>query len=206
MKLYTPKTPAVLPKLYTQYKWRYHTDKKIIYLTFDDGPTKGITDFVLNQLEQYNAKATFFCIGKNVVAQHELYQNIIRNGHAVGNHTYDHIKGWKSKTADYLENIDRAGKHINSALFRPPYGKIKKKQAKKLVKEGYQIIMWDVLSADFDTGISKEKCLENVLTNTQPGSIVVFHDSIKAQEKVRFVLPKVLDHFTKKGYVFKAIS
>lgn len=206
MKLYTSKTPSVFPKLFSKYRWHFHSEEKVLYLTFDDGPIPEVTDFVLAQLKKYDAKATFFCIGKNVKKNSAIYNRIIAEKHAVGNHSHNHLKGWKVKTSKYLENVAKANRHIDSKLFRPPYGKIKKKQAKALLKQGYQIIMWDVLSADFDSKITKEKCWENVKLNAQKGSIIVFHDSIKARENLEFVLPKVLEYFTKDGYSFKAIS
>jgi len=206
MKLYTPKTPSVFPKLFKKYRWHFHSEEKVLYLTFDDGPIPEVTDFVLEQLKEYNAKATFFCIGKNVKKNPAIYSRIIAEKHAVGNHTYSHLKGWKVKTSKYLENVAKAHTYVDSKLFRPPYGKIKKKQAKALLKKGYHIIMWDVLSADFDSKITKEKCWENVKLNTKKGSIIVFHDSLKARENMEFVLPKVLEHFTKEGYSFKGIS
>jgi peptidoglycan/xylan/chitin deacetylase (PgdA/CDA1 family) len=205
MKLYTSKTPSVFPKIFSKYRWHFHSEDPALYLTFDDGPTPEVTTFVLDQLSEYNAKATFFCIGKNVVQQPEIYQRILAEGHTVGNHTHNHLKGWKKSVDTYVENTEKARKHIASPLFRPPYGKIKKKQAKALLKKGYEIVMWDVLSADFDTDISKEKCLSNVLDHAKKGSIVVFHDSIKAQENVVYALPKVLAFFAEKGYSFKGI-
>lgn len=189
-------------------------DKKEIYLTFDDGPTPDITEFVLNELKKHNAKATFFCIGKNIKNHPEIFKRIIDEGHVVGNHTQNHFNGWKTKTQDYIENtleVENTLKLSNFEtlqlnLFRPPYGKIKKRQAKALLKRGYNIIMWSVLSGDFDKKTSKEKCLQNVIKNTSNGSIVVFHDSAKAAEKVNYTLPKVLDYFVKKGFEFKAIK
>lgn len=193
--------------------------KKEIYLTFDDGPTPEITEFVLNELKKYNAKATFFCIGKNIKNHPEIFSKIIKEGHEIGNHTQNHLNGWKNNTTKYLENVLECKNVIdkqtqnnselktkNLKLFRPPYGRVKRKQANALIKKGYKIIMWSVLSGDFDTKISKEKCLQNVLKHTSNGSIVVFHDSVKAAEKVKYVLPKVLDYFTRKGYEFKAID
>ncbi|MFY0602785.1 MAG: polysaccharide deacetylase family protein [Flavobacteriaceae bacterium] len=206
IKTYTAKTPLVLRKLFPKYQWRFSSTEKELFLTFDDGPTPQVTEFVLDQLAKYNAKATFFCIGKNALQQSNLYQRIIEDGHAVGNHTHNHMKGWKNKKGEYIANVEKAAKVIHSSLFRPPYGKIRKKQAKALIESGYKIIMWDVLSGDFDTTISREKCLNNVIENTESGSIVVFHDSIKAQKRIEYALPKVLEYFTKKGYLFKAIS
>jgi peptidoglycan/xylan/chitin deacetylase (PgdA/CDA1 family) len=201
-------------RIFSKYTWRFSLDKKEIFLTFDDGPTPKITEFVLNELLKHNAKATFFCIGKNIKNYPNIFKQIISDGHAVGNHTQNHCNGWKNTTEDYLENVLHVEKTLKLSnfktlqlhLFRPPYGKIKKTQAKEILKKGYKIIMWDVLSADFDTTISKEKCLQNVLKNTRNGSIIVFHDSVKASEKAQFVLPKVLAYFSKKGFVFKAIK
>ncbi|AUC86690.1 polysaccharide deacetylase family protein [Polaribacter sp. ALD11] len=200
-------------RFFFKYVWRFSLDTKEIYLTFDDGPTPEITDFVLDELKKYEAKATFFCIGKNIVNHPDIFKRIIIEGHAVGNHTQNHLKGWCTKNGSYLENVDLCEETItkfNDAtikqkLFRPPYGKIKKSQAKEILKKGYKIIMWTVLSADFDTSISNEKCLQNVLKNTESGSIIVFHDSVKASEKLKYVLPKVLKKFSEKGFCFKAI-
>lgn len=211
MNFYFTKTPRIITRIFSNYTWRFSSKKKEIYLTFDDGPTPEITSFVLSELKKHNAKATFFCIGKNIENHPEIFNTILSDGHTIGNHTQNHLNGWKHKTFNYLENVLKCEKIISnkleeSKLFRPPYGKIKSSQAKELIKRGYKIIMWDVLSADFDTSISKEKCLQNVLKNTKNGSIIVFHDSIKASEKLRFVLPKILNYFSKKGFTFKAIE
>ena len=213
MKLYITKTPKSIQRIFSKYLWRFSSDKKEIYLTFDDGPTPEITHFVLEQLKKFEAKATFFLIGKNVTNHPELYQQILNENHTVGNHTNNHLNGFKTKTKEYLKNVLEAENVICNAnenpgikLFRPPYGRIKSKQAKEIQKLGYKIIMWSVLSADFDVTISKEKCLQNVLKNTQNGSIIVFHDSVKASEKLTYVLPKVLEFYTEKGFTFKAIS
>lgn len=178
--------------------------RKIIYLTFDDGPHPVATPFVLEQLKNHQAKATFFCIGKNVQAYPDIYQRILEEGHQPGNHTQDHLNGWKTDIALYLENIQQAGKLIRSSLFRPPYGRISSAQARQL--KDYKVVMWTVLSGDFDTSLSKEKCLSNVLSQVSEGSIIVFHDSEKAWERMSFVLPVVLEHFSKKGYEFGVIS
>ena len=213
MKSYFPRTPRFMMRFFSTYTWRFLSDKKEIFLTFDDGPTPEITEFVLTELKKYNAKATFFCIGKNIQNHPEIFSKLISDGHSIGNHTQNHLKGWKSETNAYLKNALECEQTITQfntstitqKLFRPPYGKIKKNQAKQLIEKGYKIIMWSVLSADFDTTISNEKCLENVLKNTQPGSIIVFHDSVKAAERMKYALPKVLKHFSDKGFVFKAI-
>lgn len=201
---YFVKTPWWLKKLFPKRVWEMDTGRKIIYLTFDDGPHPVATPFVLEQLKKYQAKATFFCIGKNVEAYPDIYQRILEEGHKPGNHTQDHLNGWKTDTAVYLENIQQAGKSIKSSLFRPPYGRISSAQARQL-KE-YKVVMWTVLSGDFDTSLSNEKCLTNVLSHAKAGSIIVFHDSEKAWERMSFVLPAVLEHFSKKGYEFGVIS
>lgn len=217
MRLYFTKTPRILKQLFSRYTWCFASDKKEIYLTFDDGPIPEITEFVLDQLEKHNAKATFFCIGDNIKKYPAVFHQIINEGHSVGNHTFNHLNGWKSNNTSYIKNIElceniilseseKLKKSNSSKLFRPPYGKLKKSQSAQLIKKGYKIIMWDVLSADFDTSITKEKCLKNVLENTKEGSIIVFHDSIKASEKLYYTLPKILQEFTRKGYTFKAIS
>ncbi len=210
MRLYFIKTPRVLKRLFAKYTWSFFSTQKEIYLTFDDGPIPEVTEFVLNQLKQYNAKATFFCIGDNIRKHPAIFSRIVKEGHSVGNHTFHHLNGWKSNTVAYLKNINNCEKLLlpyqKTKLFRPPYGKIKSTQAKQLLSKGYKIIMWDVLSADFDTNITKEKCLQNVLSNVQNGSIIVFHDSIKASDKLYYTLPKVLKEFSQQGYIFNAIS
>ncbi len=221
MPFYLTKIPTIIQRIFKNYIWSFpfsKNDQKTIYLTFDDGPTEGITEWTLNELKKYNAKATFFCIGKNIENHPGIYQRIITDGHSIGNHTHNHLNGWKSSNIPYLKNIELADKAIqkfnksnlktinSEQLFRPPYGKIKPLQASKLRENGYKIIMWDVLSADFDQKITVEKCLKNVIENTKNSSIVVFHDSIKASENLKYTLPKVLGYFSNKGYVFKRIA
>ena len=207
MRLYLTKTPRIIQRIFKNYTWRFFTDKKEIYLTFDDGPTPEITDWTLDTLNKYNAKATFFCIGKNVVKEPKIYSRILKEKHQVGNHTHNHKNGFKTDLKTYINNILEAEKHLENPLklFRPPYGRIKKSQARKIKSLGYNIIMWDVLSADFDITIAKKKCLQNVLRNAKNGSIIVFHDSVKASENLQYTLPKILGYFSKKGYVFRAL-
>lgn len=178
-----------------------------MYLTFDDGPHETATPFVLDQLAHYQAKASFFCIGKNVQAHPDIYQRILKEGHAVGNHTHNHLNGWKTANAAYLADIEQAGKYIDSRLFRPPYGRMRRSQWQQLQQQqpGMQAIMWDVLSADFDTRLTWEACAAYVCYHTSPGSIVLFHDSAKAWDRMHLALPKVLEHFSKVGWKFKAI-
>lgn len=189
--------------------------KKTIYLTFDDGPTPEITTWVLNVLKEHKIKATFFCIGNNIDKHPTLFSKIVNEGHAIGNHTYNHLKGWNTLTNEYLADTKKCEESIlklnpgiwnfSSKIFRPPYGKIKTSQSKKLRQLGYKIIMWDVLSADFDQSISPEKCLENVLKNTQSGSVIVFHDSLKAFKNLEYALPKSLEILRQKGFEFDII-
>lgn len=180
-------------------------EDKTIYLTFDDGPTPGVTDVLLDILKKYNAKATFFCLGKNVAANQSLFMQIKEQGHVVGNHTWDHLNGRKVETANYLNSIERTKVFIQSNLFRPPYGRITKSQA-NLISQEFKIIMWSVLSGDFDLKQSKEECLSSVLKFTKAGSIIVFHDSLKAAHQMLYALPRVLEHFQEKGFKFEAIK
>jgi peptidoglycan/xylan/chitin deacetylase (PgdA/CDA1 family) len=208
-RLYFVKTPGWLKRIYPRRLWNKEREKKIIYLTFDDGPNPLVTPFVLDELKRHRAKATFFCIGKNVLEHPAIYARIQEEGHRTGNHTQHHLNGWSTSTADYLEDVAAAAKQIDSFLFRPPYGRIKKEQAKGIGKaigtDKATIVMWDVLSGDFDLSLSKEKCLKNVVDNTSPGSIVLFHDSEKAFPRLEYVLPRVLSYFTEKGYSFEKI-
>ena len=206
--MYLVKSPWWLRALYPSLTWRIKTREKVLYLTFDDGPHETATPFVLDELQRYNAKATFFCIGKNVAEYPEIYQRILKEGHSVGNHTYNHVNGWKVSDAVYLEEIQQTATLVKSTLFRPPYGRIKRSQLKKLQTPNskLQTIMWDVLSGDFDTNLTAEACLGYVLYHSKPGSIIVFHDSTKAMERMQYSLPKVLEHFSREGYVFKGIE
>ncbi len=209
------KTPWVAKRIFHNYTWDVATTEKVIYLTFDDGPTPDITEWALNVLKTYKAKATFFCIGNNIKKYPEIFQKVIQQGHAIGNHTFDHIKGWKTNTTDYYKEVDMTQELINehlktstnrkNYLFRPPHGQITFKQGKKLIASDYKIIMWDVISFDWEKNISPEKCFQNVKKNATNGSIVVFHDSIKASKNMMFALPKVLDYFSNLGYVFKSL-
>ncbi|MBS1601008.1 MAG: polysaccharide deacetylase family protein [Bacteroidetes bacterium] len=203
---YFIKTPWILKKIYAKCIWNMPREKKIIYLTFDDGPHPVATPFILDELKKYSAKATFFCIGKNVVEHHDLYRRIIAEGHRVGNHTHHHLNGWKTTDQKYFDDIRQAAKYIDSNLYRPPYGRISHFQINNLKNSlGYHIVMWDVLSADFDRNINGDRCAINVIANTKPGSIVIFHDSEKAYDRMRVALPKVLGHFSEQGYNFEAI-
>ena len=209
MSFYWIKTKQLIKKLFCNYVWDLPNSKNKIYLTFDDGPIPETTEWVLNELKKHEVKATFFCIGNNIQKHPELFKKVIQEGHAVGNHTFNHVNGWKTTTEDYLENVklcELAISNQKTNLFRPPYGKIKTEQGKQLRKLGYKIIMWDVLSADFDQTISPEQCLKNVLTNVKSGSIIVFHDSVKASQNLKFALPKTLEVLKEKGFEFDLIK
>ncbi len=203
--MYLTKTPFILYRLYYPTGlWHVESADKDIYLTFDDGPVPEVTPWVLDQLERYNAKATFFCVGDNVRKNPEIFAEIIRRGHNVGNHTFSHMNGWKANRLEYLHNVLKCKKHFETPLFRPPYGKISIIQ-RTLVKRYFKVVYWSVLSGDFDSSITPQACLEKAITSTEKGSIVVFHDSLKAQKNLCFALPAFLKHFHEKGYEFKVI-
>jgi peptidoglycan/xylan/chitin deacetylase (PgdA/CDA1 family) len=205
------RTPFLLPLLYPRLTWRMPDHKKELYLTFDDGPVPGITEFVLDTLAAHNAKATFFCIGDNVRKYPAIFKRILAEGHRPANHTFNHINGWRSTTQAYVDNVKlcetEIAKHTSDSfvpLFRPPYGRIRPSQIKALHE--YKIIMWDVLSADYDRHLAEKKCLKNTINATRNGSLIVFHDSYKAEKNVTYALPRVLEHFSEKGFIFNAIT
>jgi len=212
LKIIPAKTPESIKLLFPNYIWDFYARKeKKIYLTFDDGPIPEVTEFVLDQLNLFKAKATFFLIGENIKKHPEVFSRIIVEGHRIGNHTMNHLKARKSTFSEYVENVqeceEKISEHteINDKLFRPPYGQLSKSKLTALRKRGYQIILWDVLSKDWDKKTTPEQCFENVINNSKSGSIIVFHDSIKASKNLEFSLPKVLKYFTEKGYVFDKI-
>nr|WP_294897659.1 polysaccharide deacetylase family protein [uncultured Pedobacter sp.] len=230
------KTPYLLKKFYPkQLIWNKSRAEKVIYLTFDDGPIPIVTPWVIKTLKKYNAKATFFCIGDNIIKHPEIFEQLKADGHAIGNHTFNHLKGWRTDDETYLANFLKCQELTQTNLFRPPYGRIKRSQIEKLSndykvlsseysvlsgkralvnkedlrspstlnpKPYTSIIMWDVLSGDFDPSLAPEKCLRNVLKHTENGSVVVFHDSLKAWDRLEFVLPKVLGVWSKEGFEF----
>lgn len=197
-------TPKFVMRWYKHLDWHFSRNEKVIYLTFDDGPTPVITHQVLDILDTYKARATFFCLGRNVDRHSDIYNEILRRGHAVGNHTYSHLKGWRTGLKTYIQDAHLAEHHVNSKLFRPPYGRIRRNQVKYLAKE-YRIVMWDVLTHDYNSKIPEKICLRSVIKGTRNGSIVVFHDSQKAAKNLLYVLPRMLEHFHQKGYTFKCI-
>lgn len=184
--------------------WSLPNDANKVYLTFDDGPIPEVTPWVLDVLQYYDVKATFFCIGNNVASYPDVYKRILAEGHTIGNHTYDHLNGWNTEPNLYYQNIEKAAELIDSKLFRPPYGRIKTKQINHL-KEHYQIIMWDILSGDFDQKKSPEQCIDNVLRNTTSGSIIVMHDSLKAEQNIKGSLEKIIQRILEKGYKFSSL-
>lgn len=206
--MYLIKLPKWIKYIYPNRITRIPTkEEKVIYITFDDGPNEATTMFILDTLKKYEAHATFFCIGKNVDKLPQLYQSILDAGHSVGNHTQHHLNGWKAVTETYIDDISLAKESIHSNLFRPPYGRITKAE-EKLMRKKYpkmRIVMWSVLSGDFDTNITGEKCWQNVLQKTKSGDIIVFHDSDKAKERMEYAFPKMLAYFSQQGFVFKAL-
>ena len=199
-KLFPVKPPLYADKYLNNRIWHIK-DTDEIYLTFDDGPTPNITNKVLDILDKYKVKASFFCIGRNVEKFPEIYKDIINKGHVIGNHSYSHLNGWKTKLNEYIFDVKLASNNIKSKLFRPPYGKIKSKQL-KVLSENYNIIMWDVLSGDYSSKIDNETCYNNVILSTKKGSIIVSHDSVKASNNLFYTLPKVLDYFSAKSFKF----
>ena len=202
--MYLVKSPLLLKWYYPSLVWNKVRDQKVIYLTFDDGPIPDVTTFVLKTLKAFDARATFFCVGDNIVKHPDIFQNLLDDGHQVGNHTFNHLRGWATPDAEYLQNFQQCQQLTQTNLFRPPYGRIKKSQV-RLIKQTcpqVQIVMWDVLSGDFDTSLTPEDCFRNVIQYTENGSIVVFHDHLKAMDRLEDTLPKVLQHFREQGYTF----
>jgi peptidoglycan/xylan/chitin deacetylase (PgdA/CDA1 family) len=197
--MYLSKTPSILKPLASDLVWDIRTSKKEVFLTFDDGPIPEVTPLVLAILDAYNAKATFFCVGENVQRNYAVYPDIISRGHAVGNHTFQHENGWRTSHMSYLKSALKCREYVDSKLFRPPYGRIRKQQANAL-KKRFNLIMWDVLSGDFDVNRTPEECYNGLVRYTKPGSVVVFHDSLKAKERVLVALPKYLAFLKNEGY------
>ncbi len=206
--MYPVKTPWLVKQLYPNLLWNHNRDQRCIYVTFDDGPIPIVTPFVLNILKQYDAKATFFCIGDNVNKHPDIFEQVKNAGHAIGNHTYNHLKGWKTDDQTYLDNFNKADELLHTNLFRPPYGRIKKSQIKLLkeAKPDLEIVMWDILSRDYDPKLKPETCLKNVLKHTGNGSIVLFHDSLKAFGRLEYVLPRAMEEWSKAGYEFGLLT
>ena len=202
--LYSVPTPDAIRDYYPSAVWRIPTPHKVLYLTFDDGPIPEVTPWVLEQLGQHDAKATFFCVGENVIRHPDVFASLGHAGQAVGNHTHNHMNGWQAKDEDYFDNIERCAELVESNLFRPPHGCIKRSQYHHLLPD-YHIIMWDVLAGDYDSQTPKEKCLKNVLDHGREGSVIALHDSIKAEDNLYYTLPRVLEHFSERGFVFQSL-
>jgi peptidoglycan-N-acetylglucosamine deacetylase len=203
--MYIVKTPSFIKKMFPNYTWNIKTEEKVLYLTFDDGPVPEITPWVLDQLAAYNAKATFFCVGDNVQKNPLIFQQVLAQGHSVGNHTFNHLSGWETDNIPYYHNIRHCAQLVKTNLFRPPYGRLTPIQTQFLARH-YSIVMWDVLSGDFDQTITPQAVLDNVLNAAKRGSIIVFHDSQKAAERMQYALPRVLAHFAAKGYRFETLG
>ncbi|MCL9806482.1 polysaccharide deacetylase family protein [Flavobacterium amniphilum] len=210
---YWIKTNNTIKWLFRSQIWSIPNPDNKIYLTFDDGPTPEVTEWVLNILKEENIPATFFCIGKNIENHPDIFRKIIQHGHAIGNHTFNHLNGWKTKTSVYLQNIEQCEASIlcnanetKAKLFRPPYGKVTIKQSAKLRNQGYKIIMWDILTADFDKTVTPENCLKNATRKVENGSIIVFHDSLKARKNLEYALPKAIKFLKEKGFVFATVQ
>jgi peptidoglycan-N-acetylglucosamine deacetylase len=199
--------PFFVPILYPSLIWRIQTNQPVLYLTFDDGPIPGPTEFVLDELKKTSSKATFFCTGDNIKKHPDVFRRVLSEGHAIGNHTFNHINGWRTSTADYVNNIHQFEKQLDvgakTKFFRPPYGRITPSQIRAL--KNYKIIMWDVLSFDYSKNLSPNDCLKNTIAATRPGSIIVFHDSLKAEKNMQFALPRFIHHFLGKGFSFKTL-
>ncbi|MGA9648048.1 MULTISPECIES: polysaccharide deacetylase family protein [Pedobacter] len=205
--MYLVKSPLLLKWYYPSLLWNKPRNEKVIYLTFDDGPIPNVTDFVLKTLKVFNAKATFFCIGDNITKHPDVFERVKNGGHAIGNHTFNHLKGWITDDETYIQNILKCQTITQTNLFRPPYGRIKKSQISNLKSKisNLEIVMWDTLSGDFDINLSPEKCYQNVIKHTRNGSIIVFHDSLKAFDRLEYSLPRVLKYFSEKGFTFSTL-
>ncbi|WP_188619888.1 polysaccharide deacetylase family protein [Flavobacterium suaedae] len=213
MKMYWVKTRWFIKKIFSRFVWDMGNIPNTVYLTFDDGPTPEVTEWVLSVLKEHDIKATFFCIGNNIEKHPDIFKKVIEEGHTIANHTFNHLNGWNTDNQKYFENVDKTERIItqyyssfkDNKLFRPPYGKMKSSQAKEVLKKGYKIIMWDVLSADFDKTITPEKCLSNVTKNTRNGSIIIFHDSVKAYPNLKHALPSSIKYLKENGFTFATV-
>lgn len=203
-KIFLIQPSKLIKKFYSKAIWNIHTSEKEIYLTFDDGPIPGLTEWILDTLDRYNAKATFFCVGDNILKHPNIFDRILNEGHQVANHTQNHIKGFSYDLEDYLNNVEQCEVLTKSKIFRPPYGQLRKSQYRKLLQNGYRIVLWDVISYDYEK-ISAEQCFKNVSKNIKKGSVVLFHDNYKAENNVKYALEETLKKYTELGYVFKAI-
>jgi peptidoglycan-N-acetylglucosamine deacetylase len=197
--------PQMVKSFFGDITWKINTDEKVIYLTFDDGPIPYLTEKILKILDLFNAKATFFCVGDNVRKYPSIYHEILAEGHMTGNHTFSHLSGLTTDTEAYIKNIEKASEYIDSSLFRPPHGRMKATQQSEISKS-YEIVLWDILTFDFNKNLTPEDCFGNVKQFGRPGSIVVFHDNMKAEDNMIYALSQTLLLYSKAGYKFKALS
>ena len=195
---------GLMRRMYRKALWNFSRNEKSLYLTFDDGPVSGLTEWVLDVLKEKGAKATFFCVGENILKHPEIFKRIKEEGHTVANHTMTHLRGFKSNVAGYMKQADECRELVGNNLFRPPYGQMKRSQYRALLEQGYRIVLWDVISYDYE-GISEKRCATNVLRNTKNGSVILFHDNVKAEKNLRYSLPIFLRHFSQEGFVFKPL-
>ena|ERR1017187_7128115 len=207
MKFRLYHTPRLLRLFYRRDAiWQIPTNKKELFLTFDDGPTPEITQWILKLLEKYGVHATFFCVAENAMKYPDIFNDIKLKGHTIGNHTYNHLNGWETDDVTYAENIDKANEIIKSLLFRPPYGRIKRTQAKSLNRLNYKVVLWSILTYDFDRNLNRNKAWSQIQKHTKPGSILVFHDHQKAFENLKELLPKTLEYFSGQGFSFENLK
>ena len=204
--MYFFKNPDIIKRIYPNKVWEKKSSEKKIFLTFDDGPTEQITPWILEQLRNFDIKATFFCLGKNIEKQPDLFKQLITEGHQIGNHTFNHENGWETNNYTYYKSILQTEKFTKNLLFRPPFGGLTMHKQKALVRYGFQVIMWDVMPGDFDKKLSKEECLKAAIDHTSKGSIIVFHDNIKAEKNMKYAFPRFVEHFLELGYEFETIK
>jgi len=204
--MYWHRNPSWFGYVWPGYRWRESTRAKRLYLTFDDGPIPEVTPWVLDVLTSYGAKATFFCVGDNIRKHPAVFEQVLAAGHAVGNHTFNHLNGWRTADGTYLENAALCQQYLGQPprLFRPPHGRLTRRQARAL-REQYQLVMWDVLSGDFDCTLPPATCLQKTIRATRPGSIIIFHDSLKARPNLEYALPRFVQHFAGQGYQFEKL-
>lgn len=203
--MFIEQMPDIVRRLFPTVLWRKDKNKKVIYLTFDDGPTEEITRWILKTLNDFNIKATFFCIGNNAEKHPEILDEIRKNGHTVGIHGYEHRRGLYKDNEVFFSDIEKSKNIIKSNLFRPPHGNLTPRQAKKLKDLGYNVVLWDVITRDYNTRLPEEKVLDIAKRYTRNGSIVVFHDSLKAEKNMKYAFPKAVKYWLENGYTFETL-